>query len=128
MGTYIKLDFIAFAEISAAHKEKSKMEQHKTDFVIEKKKLGNKYVDDDVPCCALFVQRTHLFILFSFRLENMQKGMRDAVDQCKKLEREYPWIASEEPHFGKAGGDYDWESQDPEKVCFIKKCIFLKAV
>lgn len=46
----------------------------------------------------------------------MQKGIREAVEQCRKLERDYPWILSEEPHFGKAGGDYDWESNEPEKM------------
>jgi structural maintenance of chromosome 2 len=46
----------------------------------------------------------------------MRKGMADASDRCRKLERDYPWIPSEEAHFGRPGGDYDWEGNDPEEV------------
>lgn len=76
------------AEISAAVKAKSALEKRKTDVVVEKKKAGNK-------------------------LEAMRKAAHDAVDRCRALEREYPWINTEREHFGKPGSDYDWEANDP---------------
>jgi hypothetical protein len=79
------------AEISAANKERTALEKAKTDALVEKKKLGNK-------------------------LDNMRKGMQDANERCRKLEREFPWIPTEEPHFGKPGSDYDWHANDPDKV------------
>ena len=46
----------------------------------------------------------------------MRKGIAEAAEHCRKLEREYPWIPDEQPHFGKQGTDYDWNARDPEKV------------
>lgn len=42
--------------------------------------------------------------------------MGESVDRCRKLEREYQWIPSERPHFGRPGSDYDWAVHDPEKA------------
>lgn len=79
------------AEISAAVKARSVMEKRKTDAVVDKKKMGN-------------------------RLEALRKGAHDAVDRCRALERDYPWIMTERGHFGKPGSDYDWDAHDPTAV------------
>ncbi len=79
------------AEIAAAVKAKSTLEKRKTDVVVEKKKSVNK-------------------------LETLRKAAHDAVDRCRCLERDYPWINTEREHFGKPGSDYDWEANDPTAV------------
>jgi len=79
------------AEISAAVKARSGMEKRKTDVIVQKKKMGNS-------------------------LETLRKGAHDAVDRCRTLARDYPWISSEREHFGKPGSDYDWVANDAEKV------------
>lgn len=79
------------AEISAATKARAGLEKHKTDMIVEKKKLGNK-------------------------LEALRKGAHDAVDRCRILERDYPWINTERDHFGKPGSDYDWNANDAQEV------------
>lgn len=76
-------------EIAAASKERAALEQQRTDYVVERKKLGNK-------------------------LEAMRKGMAEAGERLRRLEREYTWIPSEHPHFGRPGTDYDWQAHDPE--------------
>jgi structural maintenance of chromosome 2 len=72
-------------------KAKSTLEKRKTDVVVEKKKSVNK-------------------------LETLRKAAHDAVDRCRCLERDYPWINTEREHFGKPGSDYDWEANDPTAV------------
>lgn len=78
-------------EIRAAEKEKSRLESRKADVVIDRKKAVNK-------------------------LENIRRGFGDASERCRAIEREHPWIASESVHFGKPGGDYDWEANDPSMM------------
>lgn len=46
----------------------------------------------------------------------MRKGLADAAERRRKLQVDYPWIPSEEAHFGKAGGAYDWQARDPDAV------------
>ncbi|KAL3152149.1 Structural maintenance of chromosomes protein 2-2 [Trebouxia sp. C0010 RCD-2024] len=42
----------------------------------------------------------------------MQKDIMEAEDHCKRLQKEFPWIATEQEFFGKPGSDYDFEAQD----------------
>jgi structural maintenance of chromosome 2 len=79
------------AEISAAVKARNGLEKQRTDMVVERKRAGN-------------------------RLEALRKGAADAVDRCRALERDYPWIDTEREHFGKTGSDYDWIAHDPTEV------------
>jgi hypothetical protein len=55
-------------------------------------------------------------LLLLRRLDSMRTGMGEAGEKCLKLEREFPWIPSEKQHFGRAGGEYDWEACDPEEA------------
>jgi hypothetical protein len=50
------------------------------------------------------------------RLDNLRKGMGDSADRLRRLEKEYPWIPSERPHFGRPGSDYDWAATDADKA------------
>ena len=78
-------------EIVQITKERSELEKHKTDLIIENKKVAN-------------------------RIEALRKGAHSAEDKCRALEREYPWIQSEMIHFGTPGSDYDWEANDPTEI------------
>jgi structural maintenance of chromosome 2 len=75
-------------EISQIEKEISSIEIMTTNLVVDKKKIGNK-------------------------VENLRKGAHSAEDRCKSLEREHPWIETEQDHFGQQGGDYDWDATNP---------------
>lgn len=55
-------------------------------------------------------------VIWYFRMEGVRKAAHDATDRCQALEREYPWIVTEKPHFGKLGSDYDWQTNDPNEV------------
>lgn len=46
----------------------------------------------------------------------MRKNCAEAAEHCRALRREYPWIDSEAPHFGKPGTDYDWEGKSEKQV------------
>lgn len=142
------------AEISAALRERTQLEQRKTDLVIERKKLNNKWVgpgvENNTLCaavcshpakprlraavvswrllcqllspttggkCAAAAARSHTPTCpCRRRLEFVRNGMAEAGEKCRKLEREYPWIASEKAHFGQPGSDYDWQATDSQKA------------
>ncbi|KAL0051178.1 hypothetical protein WJX82_003135 [Trebouxia sp. C0006] len=74
-------------EISALAADKAALAQQITDLVVDKKKLQHK-------------------------LGKMQKDIAEAEDHCKRLQKEFPWIATEKDFFGKPGSDYDFEAQD----------------
>ncbi len=76
------------AEIAAAATARAALEARRTEAVVERKRLA-------------------------LRLESLRKGIADAADRVAGLEREYPWIPSEAPQFGRPGGDYDWAANDP---------------
>ena len=54
------------------------------------------------------------------KLEHSMKQMdSDTEDAKKAMEhqlRQHPWIKHERQHFGKAGGEYDWDKEDPVKM------------
>ncbi|DBA81803.1 hypothetical protein WJX77_004664 [Trebouxia sp. C0004] len=74
-------------EISALAADKAALAQQATDLAVDKKKLQHK-------------------------LGKMQKDIAEAEDHCKRLQKEFPWIATEKDFFGKPGSDYDFEAQD----------------
>ena len=78
-------------EISQIEREISTVEAHKTNLIVEKKKLVNK-------------------------VDALRKGAHAAEDNCRSLEREYPWIETERAQFGQAGSDYDWQATDPSEM------------
>ncbi|KAA6425080.1 MAG: structural maintenance of chromosomes 2 [Trebouxia sp. A1-2] len=74
-------------EISTLAADKAALAQQVTDLAVDKKKLQHK-------------------------LGKMQKDIAEAEDHCKRLQKEFPWIATEKDFFGKPGSDYDFEAQD----------------
>jgi structural maintenance of chromosome 2 len=75
-------------EIRIASKEKSELEEKSQILAVERKKEGNK-------------------------LDSMRRGIGDAAERCRAMEREHSWIPTEAAHFGKEGGDYDWTNNSP---------------
>ncbi|KAK9805921.1 hypothetical protein WJX73_005152 [Symbiochloris irregularis] len=86
------------AEMAGLVKEQTAARQRLSDIQVDSKRTQNK-------------------------LARIDKESRDAQAERQKLEQECPWIASEKQLFGRPGGDYDWNAQDPkEAVRQFHKC------
>ncbi|KAK9836025.1 hypothetical protein WJX81_006911 [Elliptochloris bilobata] len=75
--------------MAAATAERQALRGRVTDLQVERKRLEHK-------------------------LGRAERDIREGAEHARRLAQEYPWVASERQFFGRAGGDYDWASRDPE--------------